>query len=29
MIAQKKIFKDKPIEEIKIFCEDEINKKIK
>ena len=29
MIAQKKIFKDKPIEEIKIFCEEEINKKIK
>ena len=29
MIAQKKIFKGKPIEEIKVFCEEEINKKIK
>ena len=29
MIAQKKIFKEKPLEEIKIFCEEEINKKIK
>ena len=29
MIAQKKILKDKPIEEIKVFCEEEINKNIK
>ncbi len=27
MIAQKKIFKDKSIEEIKIYCDKEINKK--
>ena len=26
MIAQKKILKDKSIEEIKVFCEEEINK---
>ena len=29
MSAQKKILKDKPIEEIKVFCEEEINKNIK
>jgi len=29
MIAQKKILKDKSIEEIKVFCEEEINKNIK
>ena len=29
MIAQKKKFKEKPIEDIKIFCEQEINKNIK
>ena len=29
LIAQKKKFKEKPIEDIKIFCEQEINKNIK
>ena len=29
IIAQKKINKDKNIEDIKIFCENEINKKLK
>ena len=29
MIAQKKKFNKKPIEDIKIFCEQEINKNIK
>ena len=29
VIAQKKQYKDKPIEEIKVFCEEEITKNIK
>ena len=29
VIAQKKQYKDKPLEEIKVFCEEEITKNIK